>query len=91
MNLFLHNIGDLDGTVPITRNDALLSAPKEHFDYVLTNPERDKTSLDIFWLKDKSLVDLDNLPSPDVLAGDIMENLQAALESFKTLAENLKA
>jgi type I restriction enzyme M protein len=51
--------------------------------------ERDKTSLDIFWLKDKSLVDLDNLPSPDVLAGDILENLQAALESFKTLAENL--
>src|SRR5574344_1657094 len=28
--------------------------------------ERDKTSLDIFWIKDKSLADLDNLPEPDV-------------------------
>ena len=28
---------------------------------------RDKTNLDIFWLKDKSLADLDNLPDPDVL------------------------
>jgi type I restriction enzyme M protein len=35
---------------------------------------RDKTSLDIFWLKDKSLTDLDNLPDPDVLALDIIEN-----------------
>ncbi|MDR0312684.1 MAG: hypothetical protein LBI14_03730 [Treponema sp.] len=47
--------------------------------------ERDKTSLDIFWLKDKSLTDLDNLPEPDVLAAEIMENLETALESFKTL------
>ena len=46
---------------------------------------RDKTSLDIFWIKDKSLADLDNLPSPDVLAADIIENLQSALESFKEL------
>ena len=45
--------------------------------------ERDKTSLDIFWIKDKSLADLDNLPSPDELAGDIIENLQSALDSFK--------
>lgn len=46
---------------------------------------RDKTSLDIFWIKDKSLADLDNLPSPDELAGDIIENLQSALDSFKEL------
>ena len=44
---------------------------------------RDKTSLDIFWLRDKSLADLDNLPDPDVLANDIIENLEAAVESFK--------
>ena len=43
---------------------------------------RDKTSLDIFWLKDKSLTDLDNLPEPDVLAQDIIENLEAGLDSF---------
>ena len=50
---------------------------------------RDKTSLDIFWIKDKSLADLDNLPSPDVLAADIIENLQSALESFKELQSQL--
>ena len=44
---------------------------------------RDKTSLDIFWLKDKSLTDLDNLPEPDVLAAKIIENLEAGLSSFR--------
>lgn len=51
---------------------------------------RDKTSLDIFWIKDKSLADLDNLPAPDELAGDIIENLQSALESFGELKAQLK-
>ena len=51
---------------------------------------RDKTSLDIFWIKDKSLADLDNLPSPYVLAADIIENLQSALESFQELQAQLK-
>lgn len=51
--------------------------------------KRDKTSLDIFWIKDKSLADLDNLPDPDVLADDIMENLQSALESFQELKKQL--
>ncbi len=46
---------------------------------------RDKTSLDISWLKDNSLADLDNLPDPDVLAAEIIENLEAGLESFKTI------
>ena len=50
---------------------------------------RDKTSLDIFWIKDKSLIDLDNLPPPDVLADDIMENLQSALESLQELKAQL--
>lgn len=52
--------------------------------------KRDKTSLDIFWIKDKSLADLDNLPEPEVLAGDIMENLQSALDSFSDLMAKLK-
>ena len=52
--------------------------------------KRDKTSLDIFWIKDKSLADLDNLPSPDVLADEIIENLQCALESFQELKAQLK-
>jgi type I restriction enzyme M protein len=46
---------------------------------------RDKTSLDIFWLKDKSLTDLDNLSSPDILATEIIENIESALESFKEI------
>ena len=46
---------------------------------------RDKTSLDITWLKDKSLADLDNLPDPEVLAEDIIENLEAGLESFRAI------
>ena len=192
MNLYLHNIGDLYGKVPVMRGDALLSDPGYRVDYVLTNPpfgkkssitftneeeeqeeedlvynrqdfwttssnkqlnfiqhindfrtnvhftlrqhpmtdadlqdfiqcyhpenrhertetwsqenpegrwrrftvdeilERDKTSLDIFWLKDKSLADLDNLPAPDELAADIIENLQSALESFQELMGQLK-
>ena len=51
--------------------------------------KRDKTSLDVFWIKDKSLADLDNLPDPDVLADDIIENLQSALESFQELKKHL--
>ena len=50
---------------------------------------RDKTSLDIFWLKDSSLTDLDNLPDPDVLAIEIIENLAAGLENFKAIAATL--
>ena len=51
---------------------------------------RDKTSLDIFWLKDKSLADLDNLPEPDVLANEIIENLEAGLNSFRQIAASLE-
>jgi type I restriction enzyme M protein len=50
---------------------------------------RDKTSLDIFWLKDKSLTDLDNLPDPEILASEIIENLDAALANFKNVSESL--
>lgn len=70
--------------------------------YSETNPEgrwrkftydeiisRDKTSLDISWLKDKSLADLDNLPDPDVLALEIIENIEAGLESFKAIITSL--
>lgn len=50
---------------------------------------RDKTNLDIFWLKDKSLADLDNLPDPDILAREIIENIEAGLESFKAIMETI--
>jgi type I restriction enzyme M protein len=52
---------------------------------------RDKTSLDITWLKDKSLADLDNLPDPDVIAEDIIENLEAGLESFREIMLKLNS
>jgi type I restriction enzyme M protein len=51
---------------------------------------RDKTSLDIFWLKDKSLADLDNLPEPDELAEEIIENLEAGLNSFREVLAGLE-
>ncbi len=53
--------------------------------------QRDKVSLDIFWLKDESLEDSDNLPDPDVLARDIVENLEAALEQFRALSDDMGA
>ena len=46
---------------------------------------RDKTNLDIFWLKDKSLADLDNLPDPDILANEVIENMETSLSSFKEI------
>lgn len=49
----------------------------------------DKASLDIFWLKDESLEDSDNLPEPDILAREIVEDLQAALVQFQAIAEDL--
>ncbi|MDX1937381.1 MAG: class I SAM-dependent DNA methyltransferase [Flavihumibacter sp.] len=52
---------------------------------------RDKTSLDITWIKDKSLADLDNLPDPDELATEIIENLEAGLESFKAIIATLNS
>ena len=52
---------------------------------------RDKTNLDIFWLKDKSLADLDNLPDPGDLAEEIIENIEAGLNSFREMAASLGA
>ena len=52
--------------------------------------DRDKTSLDLFWIKDKSLADLDSLPEPEVLAADIIDNLQSALGSFQELEALLR-
>ena len=51
--------------------------------------ERDKTNLDIFWLKDDSLGDMDNLPDPDTLAAEIIENVEASLASFKEILNGL--
>jgi type I restriction enzyme M protein len=50
---------------------------------------RDKTNLDIFWLKDETLEDTDNLPPPDIIATEIVEQLEIALEEFRTVEEIL--
>ena len=52
--------------------------------------KRDKLNLDIFWLKDKSLEDSEDLPEPDVLAQEIADDLQTALEQFAAIAAELK-
>jgi len=52
--------------------------------------QRDKVSLDIFWLKDESLEDSENLPSPDIIASEIAENLESALEQFSSIYEDLR-
>jgi len=41
--------------------------------------KRDKLNLDIFWLKDESLENRANLPSPDVIAQEVVEDLQSLL------------
>ena len=48
--------------------------------------QRDKANLDIFWLRDDSLEDSENLPPPDVFAAEIMEDLRAALEQLEEIA-----
>lgn len=51
--------------------------------------KRDKLSLDITWLRDESLEDTDNLPDPAILAAEIVEDLQAALDQFAQIAADL--
>jgi type I restriction enzyme M protein len=52
--------------------------------------QRDKANLDIFWLKDESLEDTENLPAPEVLAAEIAENLESALEQFNSIIQELQ-
>ena len=51
---------------------------------------RDKASLDLIWLKDDSLEDAANLPAPEVIAREIMENLESALIEFSAIVEALE-
>ena len=51
--------------------------------------KRDKVSLDIFWLKDDSVEDSANLPAPEILAREIADNLEAALEQFNGICQDL--
>jgi len=52
---------------------------------------RDKANLDITWLRDESLESLDDLPAPEVIAREIVEDLSAALAEFEAVAAALEA
>ena len=51
--------------------------------------ERDKANLDITWLRNESLEDADNLPAPEVIAREIVEDLTAALAEFEAVVAAL--
>lgn len=51
--------------------------------------QRDKTNFDIFWIKDDTLLDIENLPDPDDLVNDIIENIESALINFKTIRDSI--
>lgn len=51
---------------------------------------RDKANLDLLWLRDSSLEDADSLPPPEVLAREIVDDLEAALAEFTAVAEALE-
>ena len=71
------------------RNDRKESERFKSFSYEEL-AKRDKINLDIFWLKDDALEESANLPAPEVIAADIAADLEAALEQFATIAEDLK-
>lgn len=79
----------VDAYKPGNRNDRVES---ERF-HVYTYEElmaRDKVNLDLIWLKDDSLEDAANLPAPEVIAREIMENLESALSEFSAIVEALE-
>jgi type I restriction enzyme M protein len=49
----------------------------------------DKINLDIFWLRDETLEDSANLPDPETLAREIIEELEAALAQFASISVEL--
>ena len=72
-----------------TRNDRKASERFKGFTYEELT-KRDKVNLDIFWLKDDALEESANLPAPEIIAADIAADLEAALEQFATIAEDLR-
>lgn len=53
--------------------------------------QRDKASLDIFWLKDESSTDSASLPKPDILVAEILKDLEDALAEFNAVENELKS
>ena len=80
----------IEGYKPENRRDRVESERFKRFGYDELI-QRDKVSLDFIWLKDESLEDMENLPPPDVIAQEIVEDLEAALSEFAQIAESLRA
>lgn len=51
--------------------------------------KRDKTNLDILWIKDKALEESENLPPPQIIAEEIIEDLENALEQFRLIESDM--
>jgi type I restriction enzyme M protein len=73
---------------PENRRDRVKSERFERFSYEELI-QRDKVSLDLIWLRDDSLEDIENMPPPNVIAQEIVEDLEAALSEFAAIAESL--
>ena len=82
-----YNAGDI-----INREETWIEVNQEgrwrkfSYDEIIT---RDKTNLDILWLKDRHTIDLENLPHPDELINEIIDNMENAIQSFKSIRDNL--
>ena len=70
---------------------AACKRPEFRDEFVINALTSVHVDLDIFWLRDKSLEESDDLPEPDVLAQEIADDLQTALEQFTAIAEKLKS
>jgi type I restriction enzyme M protein len=77
------------GSLPVFTHERKESERFKSFTYEELT-KRDKLNLDTFWLKDESLEDSANLPDPDVIAAEIVEDLEAALQQFAAIANYLK-
>ena len=78
-----------DASAPSNRHDRKEAERFKCFTYEELT-KRDKVNLDIFWLQDDALEESANLPAPEIIAADITADLEAALEQFSTIAEDLK-
>ena len=78
-----------DASAPRNRHSRKESERFKSFTYEELT-KRDKINLDIFWLKDDALEESANLPAPEIIAQEITDDLEAALEQFATIAEDLR-
>jgi type I restriction enzyme M protein len=78
-----------DGSATLSRHNRVETERFKSFTYEELL-KRDKVNLDIFWLKDEALEESSNLPAPGIIAQEITDDLEAALEQFATIAEDLK-